>query len=123
VALEYGIDRARRLITITGDYSAASEWESLIHRVAADPGHEPGYAVLRDLRHAAGRPDVFTVFGIIEVLRRAWPTLQPTRLAFLAAEDVELAAVAHAIAQEQHLPIRAFTSPDAALRWLKGDLP
>jgi len=52
MSLAYEIDEDERLIVITGDYSDAAEWRSLLGRVLADPRRQPGFAFLRDLRLA-----------------------------------------------------------------------
>ena len=37
MALRYEIDRIQQLVTITGEYSDAAEWEDLFRRVQAEP--------------------------------------------------------------------------------------
>jgi hypothetical protein len=119
--LAYTIDTQQRLITITGEYADAAEWKALLGAVLHDTRRQPGFAFLRDLRHATTPVDVATVIGIMETVRRFWPLLQPSRAAILTPREFDAAALtAHAIADGDHLPIRMFTSHDAALDWLQA---
>jgi hypothetical protein len=119
--LHYTIDPARRLVTITGEYSQPDEWRELLLRVLNDPLREPGFAFLRDLRQATTPVDAATVVGIIAVVRRYWPQLRPSRAAIVTPRGIDSAAlVAHALADAQHIPLRAFTSYDDAMEWLGG---
>ena len=118
--LAYSIDRLQRVITISGEYSNADDWRDVLERILADPHCEPGYAYLRDLREATRPVDAATVVSIIDVVRRFWPTLQPSRVAVVTAMSVDPAAlVAHALADAQRMPLQAFNSYDAALDWLR----
>ena len=118
--LVYDIDEARRLITITGEYAAAEEWRDLLSRILDDPRRKAGFGFLRDLRKATTPVDAATVVGIIDVVKRFWPILQPSRAAVLTPLKVDPAAlVAHALADAQHIPLRTFTSYEDALEWLE----
>ncbi len=122
MALSYSIDEAERLVTITGEYSAAHEWHDLLGRILADPRRRPGFAFLRDLRQATRPVDAATVVGIISVVRQFWPDLRPTRAAILTRHDIDPAAmVAHALADADNLPLQAFNSFEAAMAWLRGE--
>jgi hypothetical protein len=122
MALSYTIDEAEQLVTITGEYSAAREWQDLLGRILADPRRRPGFAFLRDLRQAAHPVDAATVVGIISVVRQFWPQLRPRRAAILTRNDVDPAAmVAHALADAENLPLQAFNSHEAAMAWLRAD--
>lgn len=122
MALSYDIDEAEQLVTITGEYSAADEWQDLLGRVLADPRRRPGFAFLRDLRHATRPVDAATVVAIISVVRQFWPHLRPTRAAILTRQDIDPAAmVAHALADAENLPLQAFNSYEAAIAWLRGE--
>jgi hypothetical protein len=121
MSLAYEIDAGRALIVISGEYSNADEWRSLLVKVLSDPRRKPGFAFLRDLRSATTPVDADTVVRIMEVVRRFWPQLQPSRAAILTKHDDDSAAlVAHALADSQQLSIRAFSSYDEALAWLQG---
>jgi hypothetical protein len=121
MSLAYEIDAGRRLIVISGEYSNANEWRSLLVKVLSDPQRKPGFAFLRDLRSATTPVDADRIVQIMEVVRRFWPQLQPSRAAILTKHDDDSAAlVAHALADFQQLPIRAFNSYDEALAWLQG---
>ena len=120
MALAYSIDRARRLITITGEYADAAEWARLLGAVLDDPRREPGFAFLRDLRGATRPVDAATVIGIMEAVRRFWPLLQPSKAAVLTPREFDAAAMtAHALADASNLPLRMFTSYEAAIEWLE----
>jgi hypothetical protein len=122
MALSYTIDEAERLVTITGDYSAAQEWHELLGRILADPRRRPGFAFLRDLRQATNPVDAATVVGIISVVRQFWSRLMPGRVAILTRNEIDPAAmVAHALADAENMPLQAFNSPEAAMAWLRGE--
>jgi hypothetical protein len=119
--LHYTIDEAQQLITITGEYADAAEWKGLLGQIVGDPRRRPGYAFLRDLRDATTPVDAATVVGIIEVVQKFWPLLQPSRAAVLTPRELDPAAfVAHALADAQHMPLQAFTSLQEALEWLRA---
>ena len=121
MSLSYDIDADRRLITITGEYADAAEWNRLLTAVLDDPALQPGFAFLRDLRGATHPVEPATVVGIIDVVRRFWPKLQATRAAILTPRDVDPAAlVAHALADAQHLPLQVFRTYEEAIAWLNG---
>ena len=121
VSLSYVIDSDRRLITISGEYADAAEWNRLLTAVLNDRSLQPGFAFLRDLRGATDPVDPATVVGIIDVVRRFWPKLQATRAAILTPRDVDPAAlVAHALADAQHLPLQVFRTYEEAIAWLNG---
>jgi hypothetical protein len=117
--LDYSVDPDRRLVTISGEYAVADEWMDLLARVLADPRRQPGFAFLRDLRAATMPVNAATVLTIMEVVRRFWPQLQPSRAAILTRHEVDAAAlVAVALADAEKLPLRVFTSQDEAMQWL-----
>jgi hypothetical protein len=58
------------------------------------------------------------------VVREFWEELQVSRAAIVTPRDMDTpAVVAHALAQEQEIPLRAFTSYDAAIEWIQGPGP
>jgi len=122
--LRYTIDTTRQLVTITGEYAQAEEWRELLGQVLNDPRRRPGFAFLRDLREATTPVDAATVVGIIDVVQRYWPHLQPSRAAIITPREIDPAAlVAHALADDQHLPLETFTSYDEAMEWLRAGTP
>ena len=122
VTISRGVeDQIQRLVE-TGDYADAEAWAALLSQVLHDPRREPGFAFLRDLRGATTLVDAATVVGIIEAVRRYWPFLQPARVAILTPRQLDTAALtAHALADTHQLPMKMFTSLDAAMEWLRGD--
>jgi hypothetical protein len=117
--LRYEIDRDHRIVTITGDYAEPSEWRTLLSAVGADPQYGRGYGFLRDLRASAHPVSAETVIGIITVVREFWTRLGARRAAILTRPGIDLpAAVAHALAEDVNLPLRAFSERDDALAWL-----
>lgn len=117
--LAYTIDAGQRIITITGEYADAGEWTSLLARVLNDPRREPGFGFLRDLRAATMPVDAATVVGLMDVVRRFWPLLQPYRAAVLTPLEFDSAAMsAYAIADAEGMPMRVFRSYDDAIEWL-----
>ena len=119
MGLRYDIDESRNLITITGEYADAAEWERLLAEFAADPRRRPGCVILRDQRGGTRPVDVPTVLAIMEVVRRFWPILGARRAAIVMPRLFDSPGlVAQAIAGEDDIPIQAFATYDAALDWL-----
>jgi hypothetical protein len=119
--LAYSIDSDQRLVTITGEYADAAEWARLLNAILNDPKLQPGFGFLRDLRDATRPVTPATVVGIIDVVKRLWPKLQPSRAAILTPRDLDEAAlVAHALADAQHLALQVFRTYDEARTWLDG---
>jgi hypothetical protein len=119
--LDYVIDPEQRLVTINGGYADSEEWTVLLSRVLHDPRHETGFAFLRDLRRAAAPGDPQHVFGVVDAIRRFWPYLEPRRGAVLISGGSETAALAiDALANTHRLPVRMFSSFQAAVTWLQG---
>lgn len=117
--LSYAIDTMQQIIVIRGEYADADEWKTLLARVLNDPRRQPGFGFLRDLRGATTPVSVDTVVDIMDVVRRFWPLLQPTRAAVLTPREVDPAALAaHAIADANNIPLRVFNAYDDALDWL-----
>jgi hypothetical protein len=117
--LSYRIDPEQRLVTITGDYAEPGEWRTLLTDVLHDPAYRPGSGFLRDLRASAHPVSAEAVIGIIAVVREFWPQLQTRRAAILTGPGVDIPAViAHALADHEGLPLRAFNRYDDALQWL-----
>ena len=118
--LTYVIDPDARLITITGEYAGADEWQALLARVLADPQRRPGFAFLRDLRGATTPVDAAAVVGLMDAVRRFWPLLQPSRAAVLTPREFDPAALAaHALADTHELPLRTFREYESAIAWLR----
>src|SRR3712207_5877153 len=121
MSLTYSIDPSRRLVTILGEYADADEWRAVLTALLRDPDFQRGFGFVRDLRDARNPVDVETVMRIIRVVRDIWPVLGPSRAAIVTPREMDSAAVvAHALAQDHNLPLRAFTSYDAALDWVCG---
>ena len=117
--LAYAIDRDQRLVTISGEYARAAEWQDVLTRIHLDAEHQPGFAFLRDLRTGTTPVDAATVMEIAKVVGRFWPVLQPSRVAILArSEDDAPALVAQALADAAGVPLRMFTNHKEALAWL-----
>ena len=122
MSLTYQIDPDRRLVTITGDYAEDRDWRVLLAAVLRDPHYRQGFAFLRDLRAATHPVTAEAVVGIIAVVREFWAQLQPRRAAILTRAGVDIpAVVAHALAESERIPLRAFSSTDDAMKWLDAD--
>ena len=122
MALAYQIDETKKLVTITGDYAEPAEWRSLLGQVRADPRLRPGFAFLRDLRLSMHPVDPQAVIGIIAVVRELWATLGVRRAAMVTRPGIDVPAViAHALAEVEHIALRAFTSYDDAISWLSEE--
>jgi hypothetical protein len=120
MALTYEIDPGRRLVTITGEYADEAGWKALLLALIDDPAYERGFAFLRDLRSARHPVDASTVVRIFEVVRPFWDLLGARRGAIVTPRNMDAAAVVpHALANAEDLPLRAFTSYDAAMEWLQ----
>lgn len=120
--LTYRIDRGQGIVIITGDYADAAEWRSLLGRIATDPEYGPGFSFIRDLRASLHPVSAHTVVAIIAVVREFWERLGANRAAIVTRPGVDLPAVmAQALADDEKIPLRAFTSYDEAVRWLRGE--
>ena len=118
--LSFAIDTDQRLITITGEYAHPDEWARLLQQVLDDPRRQPGFAFLRDLGAATMPVDAETVVGIIEVVKRFWPEMQPSRAAVVTPRRFDSPAlIAHALADLEHIPLRMFTDYQSAVEWLR----
>jgi hypothetical protein len=119
VPLAYSIDVAQELVTITGEYAGATEWDDLLSRIRRDPRLRPRLRFLRDLRGATTPVDAATVVELARVVRRFWRLMQPERAAILTPfEEDRAALVAQALADAEGLPIRMFTNYHEAMAWL-----
>ena len=97
MALDYRIDTANRIVTITGDYTDGAGWREMLSAVAADPDYRRGFGFLRDVRASEHPVDAATVIGIIAVVREFWDVLGVRRAAILTRRTVDNPAVmAHA---------------------------
>lgn len=118
--LDYRIDAVNRIVTITGDYTDGAGWRKLLGSVAADPEYRKGFGFLRDLRESEHPVDAATVIGIIAVVREFWELLGVRRAAIVTRRNVDHPAVmAHALAEQEQLALRAFNSYEEAIRWLR----
>ena len=124
MALQYDIDAAQQIVTIAGDYAEPEEWRALLTAVAQDPRYPGGYGFLRDLRASEHPVTAQSVMGIIAVVREFWARLNVRRAAILTRPSIDAPAmIAHALAEDQRIPLRAFNSYDDALAWLKDERP
>ena len=118
MALRYRIESG--IVTITGDYADADEWRALLTAVAADPAYRQGFNFLRDLRQSEHPVDVATVMRIIAVVREFWGVVGAHRAAIVTGTRInDPADVAHALAEYEHLPLRAFVDYAEAVAWLR----
>ena len=117
--LAYHIDPAAHIVTITGDYAAAAEWKDLLAKVGTDPDYKRGFNFVRDLRASEHPVDAQTVTGILAVVTQVWDVLGVHRAAIVTRRGIDLpASVAHALADLEGIPLRAFSSYDDAVKWL-----
>ena len=118
--LMYRIDSVEGIVTITGDYADATEWRELLTAVGKDPNFRRGGSFLRDQRASEHPVSAETVIGIIAVVREFWTTLGVYRAAIVTRYGIDNPAmIAEALAGSEQIPLRAFTSYDDALRWLR----
>jgi hypothetical protein len=91
----------------------------LLAAVARDPRYPGGYSFLRDVRSSAHPVTPAAVIDIITVVREFWGRLRVHRAAVLSRPGIDPPAlVAHALAEDQRLPLRAFSSYEDAIAWL-----
>ena len=122
--LTYQIDPGRGIVIITGDYAEASEWQVMLAAIARDPAYRRGLGFLRDLRASEHPVSAETVVGIIAVVRKFWPQLGVSRAAMLTRPGIDVPAMmAAALADDEQIALRAFTSYDDAMAWLRGGTP
>ena len=118
--LEYRIDSDQRVVTITGDYADAEGWRAMLSAVLHDPAYRPGFSFLRDLRESAHPVSSHTVMAIVAVVREYWTKLGAHRAAIVTRRaGSDPAVIAHALAEYEHLPLKAFNSYDEAMAWLR----
>lgn len=121
--LSYQIDPAERIVTITGEYGTAEDWKALLTQILHDPLLQPGFAFLRDRRGVAADVEVATVVAVVDAIRRFWPHIRPSRAAILVSRGCDPRAIAAcALADGHGLSIKAFTSYDDAVTWLRQGL-
>jgi hypothetical protein len=102
VPLAYQHDPNSRIVTLTGDYAAAAEWKDLLAKVASDCRRADGH------RNPA-------------VVKQVWDVLGAYRAAIVTRRGIDLpASVAHALAEMEGIPLRAFSSYDDAIKWLNA---
>lgn len=122
--LTYHLDRQRAIVTITGDYAEPVEWRALLGTIARDPDYRRGFSFLRDLRASAHPVSAPTVVGIIAVVKQFWGALGAHRAAIVTKPGIDVPAlIAEALAGDEDIPLRAFTSYDDAVSWLQEDRP
>jgi hypothetical protein len=119
MALSYRIDPAGPLVIITGDYAEPDEWRATLARIAEDPAYRTGSSFIRDLRQSEHPVSAQAVMGIIGVVRDFWPRLGTHRAAMVTRHRIDVpAVVAEALASDERLPLRAFTSYQDAVQWV-----
>ena len=122
--LSYSVDPTAGIVTISGDYAGVEEWMRLLTTIAVDPHCPRGCAYLRDLRDGTVPTDAATVASVMESIGKAWQAVKPRRAAILTREEDRITAqVTGALADAQKLPIRAFTSYEDAMTWLREAPP
>lgn len=122
-ALAYQVDTAERIVTITGEYGTGEDWKALLTQILHDPLLQPGFAFLRDRRGVAADVEVATVVAVVDAIRRFWPHIRPSRAAILVSRGCDPRAIAaSALADGHGLSIKAFTSYDDAVTWLRQGL-
>ncbi len=120
--LTYRIAAAERIVTITGDYAEPAEWRQLLGAVAQDPAYRPGFSFIRDLRWSEHPVSPEAVIGIIGVVREFWGRLGAHRAAIVTRPGIDNPAmIAHALADHEHLPLRAFTTYEDAIAWIREE--
>lgn len=118
--LTYRIDPLEGLVTIAGDYADAASWQALLAAIARDPAFRPGLCFLRDLRSSHNPVSVPMVVAIIAVVKEFWTPLGVRRAAIVTGPGTDAPAmVAHALADDNDLQLRAFTQYDEAVQWLR----
>lgn len=124
MALTYTVEPGVRLVTITGEYGDATQWQQLAQRMLADTRLQSGFSFIRDLRGGQHRATDATILETFDVVRRFWPLFKPSKAAIVTRrEDATVAMVVQALADGQDLPIRTFDSYEAALDWIGAASP
>lgn len=120
--LAYRIDAGLRIVIITGDYAEPAEWRTLLGAVLHDPEYQRGFSFIRDLRASEHPVSAQSVVGIIAVVREHWEKLGAHRAAIVTRPGVDMPAVmAEALAEDEQIPLRAFTSFEDALAWVRNE--
>ena len=119
--LTYLIDPVAGLVTITGDYAEPAEWRRLLGAVLREASYRAGFSFIRDLRSSRNPVSPEAVVGIIAVVREHWGQLGAHRAAIVTRPGIDnLAMIAHALGDHERIPLRAFTSYDDAVAWVRG---
>jgi hypothetical protein len=119
--LTYQIDPQEGIVTIAGDYAEAAEWRALLGSIASDPAFRRGLGFIRDLRASAHPVSAEAVIQIIDVVKEHWERMGVRRAAIVTRRGVDMPAmIAHALAETDHLALRAFTDYEDALEWLRA---
>jgi hypothetical protein len=117
--LAYHIDSARRLVTVTGEPATAPDWRALFEQLRSDRAFQTGLALLREVRRPAHHVDAGTIHNLIVVLREMCHVLELRRIAIVTPRNRgEKAVMLQAMAEDQGVPLRAFTFIEDALSWL-----
>ena len=119
MGLSYSVDDDLNLVTITGEYADAPEWERVLERILTEGRSRPGCVILRDQRGGTRPVDAATVIAIMDVVRRYWDKIGVRRAAVVMPTNFDPPAlIAQALAEDHDMPIRAFQSADDAVDWL-----
>jgi hypothetical protein len=122
--LTYRIEPGQGIVTITGDYADAGEWRMLLDAVSRDPNYRRGSSFIRDLRESIHPVSAATVVAIVGVVREFWGVLGVHRAAIVTRQRIDTpAVVAHALADDERIPLRTFTSYDDAITWVQEGRP
>ena len=118
--LTYRIDATAGIVTITGDYAEAADWRQLLGTIGQDPRYQRGFSFIRDLRSSEHPVSAETVIAIIGVVREFWGQLGAHRAAIVTRRGIDNPAmVAHALADLEDIPLRAFSALEDALVWVR----
>ena len=121
MSITYRIDPVERLVylTMAGDASYR-EWEGAMLAILADPSYRPGFDFLID-RRAAPAPTSDFIRRVVAFNREHHQELGGGRAVVVGnTADFGMGRMAEILSEGEPSPIRAFTSLDEALRWLRA---
>jgi hypothetical protein len=120
--LEYSIDRAAGIVTITGGEAASpAEAEALFQAILADPNVKPGDGILRDRRHLPA-PGADVVRRSVDFLAKL-PRIPTTRFAIVVAQGDKssygMMRMLQILASGVSVEAAIFFDLEEARRWLQ----
>ncbi len=120
---KYHIDKASRIVSLTGEPSSLEVWKQTLLALFADPDFEAGFNFLSDRRRSEEprSPDfiraalAFLGSHADKMGRYKWATVVSTTVAY------GMGRMAQILSERTNVEVEVFTDIDEARRWLSGE--